>query len=163
MTKMLINTELHDKPKARLEHANLVVADIELTLNFIQTALPEWKVRGRGRMEWYGKSRRWLHVGDNDYYITLNDDGEGANRDLTSHTPGLAHLAFVVDDLDGVIERLEAKGYQVDIEGVDHPFRKNVYFLDPAGFQFEFVQYLSDDPNERNRYDSSATMKVDAE
>ncbi len=163
MTKMLINRELHDKPKARLEHANLVVTDIESTLDFIQTALPEWEVRGQGRMVWHGKPRRWLHVGDDDYYVTLNDDGEGANRDLTGHTPGLAHLAFVVDDLNGVIERLQANGYQIDIEGVDHPFRKNVYFLDPAGFQFEFVQYLSDDPNERNRYDSSATMKVDAE
>ena len=62
-----------------------------------------------------------------------------------------------------MIERLEAKGFQIDIEGPEHAFRKNVYFLDPAGFQFEFVQYLSDNPNERNRYDSPATMKVDAQ
>ena len=147
----------------RFEHANLVVTDIEATLDFIQTALPNWRVRGQGRMEWHGKARRWLHVGDDDYFVTLNDDGEGENRDLTDHQPGLAHLGFVVDDLDGVIERLEAKGFQIDIEGPEHAFRKNVYFLDPAGFQFEFVQYLSDNPNERNRYDSSATMKVDAE
>ncbi len=147
----------------RFEHANLVVSDIAATLAFIQTALPDWRVRGRGRMEWHGKPRHWLHVGDDDCYITLNDDGEGANRDLTGHNPGLAHLGFVVDDVDDVVERLEAKGYQVDIEGADHPFRKNVYFLDPAGFQFEFVQYRSDDPSERNRYDSSANVLVDAD
>ena len=147
----------------RFEHANLVVTDIAATLDFIQTALPDWRVRGQGRMEWHGKPRRWLHVGDDDYYLTLNDDGDGANRDLTGHTPGLAHLAFVVDDLNGVIERLEAKGYRIDIAAADHPFRKNVYFLDPAGFQFEFVEYLSDDPHERNRYDTSATLKADAQ
>ncbi len=147
----------------RFEHANLVVSDIAATLEFIQTALPDWRVRGRGQMEWHGKPRHWLHVGDDDYYVTLNDDGEGANRDLTGHDPGLAHLGFVVDDVDDVVERLEAKGYQVDIEGADHPFRKNVYFLDPAGFRFEFVQYMSDDPSERNRYDSSANVLVDAE
>ena len=47
MTKMLINRKLHDKPKARLEHANFVVTDIEPTLDFIQTAFPEWEVRGQ--------------------------------------------------------------------------------------------------------------------
>ncbi len=89
----------------RFEHANLVVADIAATLEFIQTAFPRWLVRGQGRMEWHGKPRRWLHVGDDDYYITLNDDGEGAVRDLTGHNPGLAHLGFGVDELDDVIER----------------------------------------------------------
>ncbi len=95
----------------RLEHANLVVNDIPATLDFIQTAFPDWKIRGQGEMTWYGKPRRWLHVGDDDYYLTLNDDGEGENRDLSGHTPGLAHLGFVVDNVDGVIGRLEAKGY----------------------------------------------------
>ena len=138
----------------RFEHANLVVANIEATLDFILTAFPHWSVRGQGNMEWHGKPRRWLHVGDDDYYVTLNDDGEGDNRDLTGHQPGLAHLGFVVDDLDGIVERLEAKGHRIDIEGPEHPFRRNIYFLDPAGFQFEFVQYLSDDAGERNRYDA---------
>lgn len=139
----------------RFEHANLVVADMATTLDFILTAFPRWRVRGHGDMEWHGKPRRWLHVGDDDYYVTLNDDGEGENRDLTGHAPGLAHLGFVVDDLDGVIERLEAKGHQIHIEGARHPFRSNVYFLDPAGFEFEFVQYLSDDPSQRNRYETN--------
>ena len=138
----------------RFEHANLVVADIEATLDFILTAFPNWSVRGQGEMEWHGKPRRWLHVGDDDYYVTLNDDGEGENRDLTGHRPGLAHLGFVVDDLGGIVERLQAKGHRIDIEGPEHPYRKNIYFLDPAGFQFEFVEYLSDDVGERNRYDA---------
>ena len=104
MTKTPIDSAPRDKPKTRLGHANLVVAAIEPTLEFIQTAIPEWQVRGQGRMEWHGKPRRWLHVGDDDYFLTLNDDGEGGNRDLTGHATGLAHLAFV-DDLDGVVER----------------------------------------------------------
>jgi len=137
----------------RFEHANLVVSDIEATLDFILTAFPHWDVRGQGNMEWHGKPRRWLHVGDDNYYVTLNDDGEGENRDLTGHQPGLAHLGFVVDDLDGIVKRLQAKGHRIDIEGPEHPYRRNIYFLDPAGFQFEFVEYLSDDAGERNRYD----------
>ena len=39
----------------RLEHANLVVKDIPATLDFIQTAFPDWKIRGQGEMTWHGK------------------------------------------------------------------------------------------------------------
>ena len=138
----------------RFEHANLVVTDIPATLAFIQTAFPHWRIRGRGEMTWHGKPRHWLHVGDDDFYVTLNDDGEGKNRELTGHAPGLAHLGFVVDDLDAIVERLEAKGYRIDFWGPEHPYRRNVYFVEPAGFQFEFVQYLSDEPDKKNRYDA---------
>lgn len=146
----------------RFEHANLVVTNIDKTLDFIQTAFPDWRIRGQGEMKWYGKPRRWMHVGDDDTYITLNNDGEGKNRDLTGHQPGLAHLGFVVDDIDAIIQRLEAKGYQIDVEGADHPYRKNIYFQDPEGFQFEFVEYLSDKPAEKNEYIATATITVDA-
>ncbi len=136
----------------RLEHANLVVADIEPTLNFILAAFPNWSVRGRGEMSWNGKPRNWLHVGDDDYYLTLNDGGDGNNRDLSGHSNGLAHLGFVVDDVDAIVSRLEAKGFEIDVKGADHPHRNTVYFRDPAGFQFEFMQYLSDRAEERNSY-----------
>ena len=145
----------------RFEHANLVVKDIDATLAFIQTAFPTWRIRGQGANTWHGKPRRWLHVGDDNYYVTLNDGAEGENRDLSGHTPGLAHLGFVVDDADGVIKRLEAKGFQIALSGGEHPFRKNVYFIDPAGIEFEFIEYLSDKPSERNQYESNGTMTVD--
>ena len=145
----------------RFEHANLVVKDIAATLAFIQTAFPTWQIRGQGGNNWHGKPRRWLHVGDENYYLTLNDGAEGENRDLSEHAPGLAHLGFVVDDMDGVIKRLEAKGFQIAVSGGEHPFRKTVYFIDPAGFEFEFMEYLSDEPSERNRYESTGTTTVD--
>ncbi len=138
----------------RFEHANLVVTDLAATLDFIQTAFPKWIVRGQGEMAWKGKPRRWLHVGDDATYITLNDNGEGENRELAGHKPGLAHLGFEVDDVDGITERLQNRGFKIDILGADHPFRKTVYFVDPEGFQFEFIQYYSQNPAERNLYDT---------
>ena len=147
----------------RMEHANLVVRDIAASLAFLQTAFPTWRVRGQGENNWRGKPRRWLHVGDDDYYVTLNDGAEGEGRALSGHAPGLAHLGFVVDDVDGVIRRLEAKGFRIAVSGGEHPFRKTVYFIDPAGVEFEFMQYLSDKPSERNRYESMGTTTVDPE
>lgn len=142
----------------RLEHVNLVVKDMTATLDFIQAAFPSWKVRGQGGGEWYGKPRRWLHVGTDENYISLNDCGEEENRDLAGHSVGLAHIGFVVDDTSSLAERLQAKGYKVSVVGADHPYRKTLYFVDPAGFQFEFIQYLSEKPEEKNMYGGETSL-----
>ena len=133
-----------------LEHLNLVVNDIPSALAFYQAAFPHWRVRDRGESDWYGKPRKWLHFGDDYQYLTFNDDGDGDNRDLTGHQPGLAHFAFVTTNLDAVIERLGAAGFPVAKDGADEPYRKNAYFIDPAGFEVEFVEYFSDIPEQRN-------------
>jgi len=136
----------------KLEHVNLVVSDIDQTVDFIQTAFPDWIIRGRGESEWYGNKRHWLHIGNDDYYITLNDNAAGANRNLKSQAAGLAHIGFAVDDLAGISARLQNKGYPIATIGADHPYRKTLYFIDPAGFEFEFIQYLSDIPEQKNLY-----------
>mgnify|MGYP000476914911 CR=1 FL=1 len=136
-----------------LEHVNLVVRDIEKTLAFYQAAFPHWTVRGGGISEWYGKPRNWVHFGDNYQYLAFNDDGVGENRDLKGHQVGLAHFAFVTSDIKGVIERLAQAGFAVDKQGAEDAYRENVYYIDPNGYEVEFVQYLSDLPNDRNRYE----------
>jgi len=148
--KTLIKTGA--KKMIRLEHVNLVVNDIHATLDFIQTAFPDWKIRGKGENEWYGKTRHWLHVGTDDYYITLNEGNNDKIRDLQGHSPGLAHIGFCVDDVDNISARLQKQGYKVSVIGTDHPYRKNIYFIDPAGLEFEFIQYESHVPEEKNMY-----------
>ncbi|MDG1753143.1 MAG: VOC family protein [Thalassotalea sp.] len=133
-----------------LEHLNLVVKNIPAALTFYQAAFPQWFIRSQGSREWYGKTRDWLHFGDDYQYITFNNGGENQNRDLTGHQLGLSHFAFVTCNLDQVIKRLAKAGFAVDKEGAEEPYRKNVYFIDPDGFEIEFVEYLSDDPKERN-------------
>ncbi|MGI2260939.1 VOC family protein [Shewanella sp. GXUN23E] len=137
----------------RLEHVNLVVSDMDAMLKFYRAAMPHWQVRGGGESSWYGKPRRWLHFGDDYSYIALSDNGEGGNRDLTGHQQGLAHFAFVTTDLNALRQRMQEAGYQVDKEGQSTEFRDNVYYIDPAGFEVEFVCYTSDNPQERNNYD----------
>lgn len=147
---------------ARLEHVNLVVKDIPETLAFLQTALPAWRVRGEGHSEWYGRPRRWLHFGTDDFYITLNDGTDGETRDLRGHTPGLAHIGLEVEDVDGVRAQMEARGYEIATIGADHPYRKTIYFIDPTGIEFEFIQYLSERPEHKNLYggETSAIRRV---
>ncbi len=134
----------------QLEHVNLVIKDLDQSLAFYRAAFPHWRIRAKGGGEWYGKPRTWVHFGDDYQYLALNAFGEGNNRDLKGHQVGLAHFAFVVDNIDAMIERLEKAGFPVDNPGAQEPFRRNVYFIDPDGFEVEFVQYLSDLPAERN-------------
>ncbi|NRD72625.1 VOC family protein [Shewanella sp. VB17] len=135
-----------------LEHLNLVVSDIPSALKFYQAAFPHWHIRGGGEANWHGKERNWVHFGDDYQYLTFNDDGVGDNRDLSGHQVGLAHFAFVTSDINGVIARLAEMGFTVDKDGAIDDFRQNVYYLDPNGYEVEFVQYLSDIPAQRNRY-----------
>ncbi len=133
-----------------LEHVNLVVSDLEEVLHFYRAAFPHWKIRSKGQGEWYGKARTWLHFGDDYQYIAFSDHGEGQNRALEGHQVGLAHFAYVVQSIERVVNRLTEAGYVVDKVGAQHPHRKNVYFIDPAGYEIEFVEYMSDLPSERN-------------
>ena len=134
----------------QLEHINLVVSDIDAALKFYRAAFPHWRIRDTGNGDWYGKPRTWVHFGDDYQYLVFNDHGEGENRDLRGHQVGLAHFAFVTHDLDAIIRRLDAAGFAVEKDGADEPWRRDVYFIDPDGFEVEFVQYLSDLPGERN-------------
>ncbi|GIU22187.1 VOC family protein [Shewanella schlegeliana] len=137
----------------RLEHLNLVVRDLSKTLAFYQAVFPHWQVRGGGKSTWHGVERNWVHFGDDFQYLTFNDDGNEDNRDLSGHQVGLAHFGYVTDDLDGVIERLAKIGLDIDKLGANDEYRRSVYFIDPDGYEVEFVEYLSDIPTLRNRYD----------
>ncbi|MFT2098146.1 VOC family protein [Marinomonas sp. 2405UD66-6] len=134
----------------KLEHVNLVIKDIEASLHFYQAALPHWSIRSKGVGQWSGVDRNWVHLGDDYQYIALSDHGVGENRDLSGHQVGLAHFSFVTHNLDAVIARLKNVGFEVDKNGAKNEFRKNAYFLDPDGYEVEFVEYLSDLPEERN-------------
>jgi len=133
-----------------LEHLNLVVSDIPAALKFYQAAFPHWHIRDAGESTWHGKPRKWLHFGDDYQYLTFNDNGVDDNRDLAGHQTGLAHVAFVTGNIDALISRLDEAGFDADKDGADEPYRRNIYFIDPNGFEVEFVQYLSDSPEQRN-------------
>ncbi|MEZ5894321.1 MAG: VOC family protein [Parvularculaceae bacterium] len=149
--------ETSNAARPRVEHVNLVVTHIGPSAAFLMTAFPDWRIRGEGGGEWAGVPRRWAHVGDDDHYVTLNEfllpeAARGRHRDLQGAEPGLAHIGFAVTDIDGVIARLAAAGYAIDHDGETHPFRRNVYYIDADGLEWEFVEYFSDKPEEKNLY-----------
>ena len=133
---------------ARLEHANLSVHDIDAIIRFLQTALPEFRIR-RDMTEADGS--RWVHLGTEETYIALNQAKclLGATR---KGSP-LNHLAYEVAGVETLRSRLRQAGYEENaLVPNTHPYRKRLYFYDPEGNEWEFVQYLSNDPAKRNDY-----------
>ena len=135
----------------RIEHANLIVRDIDATARFLQTAFPEFSVRregGRGR-------ERWMHIGTDDTYIALTQAKQEPAEAWRPYSgrPGVNHLGYEVGDADALSERMRAAGYRDSTVPNNHPYRKRVYFYDPDGNDWEFVQYFSNDPAERNDYE----------
>lgn len=139
---------------SRLEHANLHVADLDVMLNFLQTALPDYRIRHDSG---YTTAERWVHIGTDESYLALYQASLEARgkRQLYSATPGLNHLAFEVDNAEQLRDRMRSAGYvESTPDGAEHSARMRVYFLDPEGRDWEFVQYFSEDADERNAYDT---------
>jgi catechol-2,3-dioxygenase len=63
---------------------------------------------------------------------------------------GLEHLGFEVHDVAALRERLLAAGYRETTVPNAHPHRQRVYLADAEGNDWEFVEYRSQDPTERN-------------
>jgi catechol 2,3-dioxygenase-like lactoylglutathione lyase family enzyme len=135
----------------RLEHANVCVRDIEGMIRFLQTAFPEFRVRGEGLSQ---DGTRWVHIGTAETYIALGQSRrEPANQWIPyDGLPGVNHVAYEVDDVDAVRARMLGAGYRESTPPNAHPYRRRLYFYDPEGNDWEFVQYLSDDPAKRNDY-----------
>ena len=137
---------------ARLEHANLSVRDVEAMIRFLMSAFPEFRIRGEGTNR---NGIRWVHVGTDDTYIVSNQANEESTRHWIPYSgePGVNHLAYEVDDVESLRLRLKAAGYRDSTVPNEHPHRKRVYFYDPEGNDWEFAQYFSQDPAERNDYE----------
>lgn len=139
----------------RLEHANLIVRDIDTTIRFLQTAFPEFKIR-HDSAESNAADDRWVHIGLDETYLALNQATEepGEQGKPNASRPWVNHLGYEVDDADALRERMLAAGYQESTPPYEHSARKRVYFFDPDGNEWEFVGYLTDDRAKRHDYSS---------
>ncbi len=131
-----------------VEHTNISVIDVDEAIRFFTTAMPDFKVRhdsGPG-------PTRWVHLGTDTTYISINQMPAPAGGQFKCSSPGYNHVGFVVADADVLRERMLKAGYREGFVAERHPHRRRVYILDSNGMEFEFIQYYSDDFTKRNDY-----------
>jgi catechol 2,3-dioxygenase-like lactoylglutathione lyase family enzyme len=91
----------------------------------------------------YEQHRQTEHHGESYEYVPA--DGEGPLFEIHTvsgeETPGINHIAFAVDDIDGVTEQLEAADVNslVGPYDVDKTGRTITNFRDPDGNRFQIV------------------------
>jgi len=135
-----------------LEHVNITVIDVDEAIRFLQTAMPDWKVRADVSSE-ESDCRRWVHLGTDTTYLAIEDRGatqKGPHEPYVN--PGVNHLGFVVKDVDAVSKRLTNAGYSEGISSPDNPHRRRIYFFDNEGNEYEFVEYLNPEIASHNNY-----------
>ena len=138
-----------------IEHANITVRSTDEAKRFLGNAFPDFQVRGEGFLHGGESAGTWVHFGNDETYLALQQNREHTERSDVPYTnDGINHLGFVIDDMDALLSRMSAAGYRpTDASAIEgHPYRKRAYFLDGNDFEWEFVEYLSSDPAERNLY-----------
>ena len=135
-----------------LEHVNITVIDVDEAIRFLQTAMPDWKVRADVSSK-ESDCRRWVHLGTDTSYIAIEDRGateKGKHEPYVD--PGVNHMGLVVKDIDAVSKRLTDAGYTEGLSSPDNLNRRRIYFYDADGNEYEFIEYLKSDIASRNDY-----------
>ncbi len=137
------------RTSAYLEHNNITVNNLDETVSFLKTAMPEFEIRGSG----VHNGRKWIHIGTDESYLALNEATLKYEEAERYSGVGFNHMGFVVSDVEAVGKRLEDAGYERSYPLTKQKFRIRDYFLDGDCNEYEFIQYLSDKPMERNSYE----------
>ncbi len=135
-----------------LEHANITINNLNDGIQFFQTAFPDFKVRGGGEMN----GRKWIHLGNEHTYLALNSSEE--QKEIGAHEKdyiknGYNHIGFVVTDIESLSERMLSAGYERSYPKQVEKYRTRDYFFDADHNEYEFVQYNSDNIEERNSFE----------
>ncbi len=138
---------------SRLEHLNITVPDIDAAIRFINLVAPDFTVRKDATAE---QGYRWVHIGNDESYFALQAAHVGSSPDAALETYvnyGVNHAGLIIDNAKAVEASLEAAGYRRNGPTLRDTHRVRLYFYDDAGFEWELVEYLSDDPSDRYLYE----------
>lgn len=126
---------------AKLEHVNITVSNPQRSAALMRH-LFGWHIRWEGPSMLDGHT---IHVGNEEQYIALysNEDVKAANDGngpAFQKGQPLNHVAMIVDDLDGVEEKVIAAGLET-FGHADYDPGRRFYFFDWNGIEFEVVNY----------------------
>ncbi|MFQ3613653.1 MAG: VOC family protein [Cyanobacteriota bacterium] len=118
----------------RFEHVNQACADLDVTRRFYQTLFPEWRIRAEGS----GAGWHWIHLGDDQFYMALNQ-AEDPGR-LSQSTGHVDHIGFVIEVGQAMQDLFQAHGIPYELY-TSPETRFRLYIYDPDGTQIELVEY----------------------
>jgi catechol 2,3-dioxygenase-like lactoylglutathione lyase family enzyme len=140
----------------RMEHVGIVVDDLAAAIEFFAELGLEPHGNGKVEGRWVDRivaldgvqvDFAMMHTPDGHGRLELVKFRSPPTRDGDPHapanTPGLRHLAFVVEDIDDVIARLQARGAELvgAVERFEDMFRL-CYIRGPEGIIVELAERI---------------------
>jgi len=117
----------------KIEHLNITVPDIDAAIQFLQIIAPSFQIR---KDESPADSYRWVHIGNEDYYIALQEPHLNAKPIQPNQTYinyGVNHIGLEVANISLIEGKLKANGYKKGQAIKQEKFRKRAYYYDQAG------------------------------
>lgn len=145
----------------RIDHVNIVVSDLKAAADFFCRL--GFSIQHQGDLEglWISSIVNLDNVRAS--YVQLSLDRSGSNLELIEfqnpQSPsrgiesksipnqlGIRHIAFEVDDIEALVDRLRIEGIEFFGEVQTYPAtgKKLVYCYGPDGIILEFAQYRGD-------------------
>ncbi|ARV07981.1 glyoxalase [Polaribacter sp. SA4-10] len=137
----------------KIEHVNITVPDIDAAVSFLKIVAPDFKIM---KDEKPLNDKRWMHIGNNEYYFALQEAHLGANPKKQNQTYinyGCNHIGLVVNNIDAIEKKLIKARYNKGIDTPIEKFRKRIYYYDNAGFEWELVEYSSKNTEDKFLYE----------
>ena len=121
-----------------LEHVNATVSDPTKTAQMLVDIFG-WHIRWEGDSIHQGHT---IHVGTDTSYVALYKPPAITAKEYENYytVGGLNHLGIVVDDLDAVEAKVDARGFKTHSHA-DYEPGKRFYFHDDDGVEYEVVSY----------------------
>ena len=121
------------------DHLGIKSADVEKSLRLYCEILGLEKQED---LEIFGK--RFIFVGNDTISIEIEAGSPGDRRIDPRAQTGLYHLAFTVEDVTGLVERLRSQGVPIALEPMStRPDRLVACVEDPDGAFIQLIQLLT--------------------
>ena len=120
------------------DHIGIKTSDVDRSLRFYCDILG---LERQEEVEIMGK--RFYFVGNDTLSIEIEAGNPGDLQVDPRTQTGLYHLAFTVDDVEGLVGRLQSEGVPIALEPVStRPDRIVAFVEDPDGAFIQFIQIL---------------------
>ena len=128
----------------RLDHLGIAVADLAEAERIFTDVLGV-KPYKREEVKDEGVMTSFFQTGDSKVELLESTTPDGPiARHIDKRGPGLHHVAFLVDDLEGEMARMEAKGYRVISGPKPGADQKRIAFLHPSDTAKVLVELCED-------------------
>jgi lactoylglutathione lyase len=122
-----------------LHHSGIKSADIDKSLDFYTRILG---LEILEKIDLVG--RRFYFIGNDKTRIEIEQSNPGDEMILVDKGFGLYHLAFAVDDLEGLVARLKAESVKFIMEPMQlRADRKIAFIEDPDGVRIQLIEFVA--------------------